>query len=303
MVRIWSVLADAALAWLVWEGLRDRASERTRLVAAGLVALGPVFITVSGYSAQIDSVAILPAVAALLAWERCEPGRRAWVAGALIGVAAAIKTVPLVMVLALAPSARSSKELVTLAGCAVAVPLIAIAPFLAADYSAVMHVRHYAGSPGMGGLSLALQPDLAQRWLTRFVAPDGLDDWLFVKHAGTYYALTMVAFAIYAWRFRPGPRTAATILWLVVLAFASGFFFQYLVWGLPFFLLAGYVLQTALLQLVVTVPMLIYYLAPWQQTSIVYVYVPFMLLCWAGWVAGAAVLARRAATRRQAAIA
>ena len=77
------VVIGAALTWLVWRGLEARVSERRRLFLAGVVAFGPVFITISGYAAQIDSVAILPAVAALLIWER-RGQERAWVAGALI---------------------------------------------------------------------------------------------------------------------------------------------------------------------------------------------------------------------------
>lgn len=300
VVRLWGVAANGALAWLVWRGLRDRVGERTRLAAAALIALGPVFVVVAGYSAQIDGVAILPAVAAMLVWEREEHRatiRRAVIAGLLIGVGAAIKTVPLVMVLALAPSARSRRELATLVGCAVAVPLLAMAPFLAADWSATTHIVHYQGSPGMGGLSLALQPDVAQRWLTRLVPFNGVERWLMLEHAGAWNALTVAAFALYAWVRRPAPRVAAAVLWLVVLAFDSGFFFQYLVWGMPFFLLAGYVRATALLELVIAVPMLIFYVPAGHRPSLVYVYVPLMLLCWAGWVAGAFWLASRGGTR------
>jgi hypothetical protein len=93
-------------------------------------------------------------------------------------------------------------------------------------------------------------------------------------------------------------------VWLIVLAFGSGFFFQYLVWALPFLLLAGYVTAAAALQAVVTVPMVIYYAGPWHHRAIVYVYVPFMLVVWVAWVALAVVLARRTGTPwRRAAVA
>ncbi len=292
VVRGPSIVADAVLTWLVWKGLAGRVAERTRLLAAGAVALGPVFITISGYAAQIDSVAILPAVAALLVFERVEGPRRAWIAGALVGLAASVKTVPLVMIFALAPSARSLREVAILLGSAVAVLFLSVVPFLIADEHGLMLIRHYAGSPGMGGLSLVLQPDLAARWLNRWVVATPIEQSLFINHAGAYNALVVAAYAVYAWRWRPAPRLAAALLWLVVVALGSGFFFQYLVWGLPFFLLAGFVRATIVLQLVITVPMLIYFLGPWHDYSIVYVYVPFMILVWLGWVVGAAVLAR-----------
>jgi Glycosyltransferase family 87 len=296
LVRVPAILADAALVWLIYEGLAGRASERIRLVAAALVAGSPVLIAVSSYSAQIDSVAILPAVAALIAWERVGPRHRALVAGLLIGLAGAIKTVPFIFVLALLPDSRSLKEAGVLLAAAVAVPLVALAPFLVADASGVQTIRHYAGSPGQGGLSLVLQPDLAQRWLTRIVPPSGLEDWLFVKHAGVYNALVVAGYAVFAWRRRPNPRVAAALLWLVVLAFGSGFFFQYLVWGIPFFLLAGYVTATAVMQAIVTIPMLIYYVSSWHTSGAVYVYVAVMLAVWAAWVIGGAAVARRTVT-------
>jgi hypothetical protein len=294
LVRIPAILADGALTWLVWTGL-GHAPRRTRIAAAALVAASPILVTIASYSAQIDSVAILPAVAALLVWERAAVDRRAWIAGLLVGVAAAIKTVPVVMVLALLPSVRSRREAAVLIGCAVAVPLLTVLPFLIADSSGVDGVRHYAGSPGLGGMSLVLQPDLAKRWLTQWVNPTSLTRWLFIDHAGPYNALVIAAFGLYAWRFRPSPRMAAALLWLVVLAFGSGFFFQYLVWGIPFFLLAGFVGATGLLQIVVTIPMLLYYLGPWHagDTAVVDAYVPLMLVVWAMWCAGIGALGRR----------
>lgn len=294
VVRAPSILADAAIACLVWIGLRD-ATRGLRLAAVALVAASPVFVTISSYSAQIDSVAILPAVGALLVWERAAADRRAWIAGLLIGTAAAIKTVPIVMVLALLPSVRSRREAAVLVGCAVAVPLVTVFPFLIADPSGVAGLRRYAGSPGLGGLSLVLQPDLAQRWLTHWVNPTALTRWLFVDHAGPYNALTMTAFGVWALRFRPSPRIAAALLWLAVLVLGSGFFFQYLVWGLPFFLLAGFVRATALLQALLTAPMILYYLGPWHpgDSGVVDVYVPMMLLIWVTWVLATLLLARR----------
>src|SRR5207302_10782054 len=104
------IAADAAIAWLVQAGLgRAGASDRTRLSACALVALGPAFALISGMHGQIDSVAILPAVLALVVWER-GGSRRALAAGLLIGRAASIKTAPGLMVLALLPSVRSRRE-------------------------------------------------------------------------------------------------------------------------------------------------------------------------------------------------
>lgn len=292
LIRLPAILADAALAWLVWWGCARRGSEREGLIAAGLVALGPVFVAIAGYATQIDSVAILPAVGALLVWEREGARHRAVAAGVLIGVAAAIKTVPLVMLLALLPSARSLREGATLVLAAAAVLVVVLAPFLLADPHGVLGIRRYTGAPGLGGLSLVLQPGLAQLWLIHPVALSGLESWLFVHHPSLLNAGLLLCAGGYLAVYRPPPRHAAAVLWLLVLAFGSGFFFQYLVWLLPFLLLAGRWRAAAALQLAVTPAMLLFYVTAWRSESIVPVYVGIMLAVWAAWVGGAALLAR-----------
>jgi hypothetical protein len=144
-------------------------------------------------------------------------------------------------------------------------------------------------------LSLVVQPDLAQSWLTRVVPYSSATRWMFMDHSGLVNGVAIGAFAVYAFRYRPEERRASALLWLIVLAFTSGFFFQYVIWGLPFFLLAGAIRATALMQAALLTPMLLFYLGPWHSDAIVYVYVALMLAIWAGWVATAATLARRAA--------
>jgi len=56
--------------------------------------------------------------------------------------------------------------MVTLVVAAVAVPAILLAPFFLADPSGASAVFDYSGAPGLGGLSLVLQPDLPADWLT-----------------------------------------------------------------------------------------------------------------------------------------
>lgn len=128
-----SIAGDAGLILaLVWGVGRLGGSPRLRLACAALVALGPIFVIVSGYHGQLDPVAILPALLAVVIWQLEGPGR-GWQAGLLIGLGAAIKTVPFFMVLALLPTARSRREAAMTVTCALAVPLLSILPFLAAD--------------------------------------------------------------------------------------------------------------------------------------------------------------------------
>lgn len=300
-IQLAPIAADAALAWLVaWYLAARSLPRRTWLAAGGLIALGPSFIVISGYAVQIDSVAVLPAVGALILWERTEHSDRAWKAGLLLGVAASIKTVPGLVVLALLPTAQSWREAGALVGCAVAVPLALLAPFAVADLDGVRAMLHYNGAPGLGGLTLALQPHLAETWLRVPTDFSAINHWIFEHQRwvnGSVLALT-AAFLV---RFRVAAPLAAVLLWLVVWAFGTGFFFQYLVWGLPFLLIAGYLRSAAALQLVTIVPAVVFYAGPWKADAIVVAFVTVMLAVWLAWLAALVLLARDAARRRPAA--
>jgi hypothetical protein len=292
LLQLAPIAADAAIAWLVADILAARgASERTCLVGAGLVALGPSFILISGYHDQIDSVAILPAVAALAGWERAGPDR-AWQAGLLVGAGAAIKTVPILMLVALLPTLRDRREAVLLVGCALAVPLVLLAPFIVADADGVRTMLGYKGAPGAGGLTLAVQPELAKSWLTEIVPYNAVNEWI-VDNGGVLNAAVVAVVGIFLLRFRVGALQGACVLWLALWAFGSGFFVQYLVWGLPFLLAAGYLRSAAALQVVMIVPAVLFYSGPWEDQGVVVLYAAVMLVVWAAWVTGLALIARR----------
>ena len=281
-IRLLPIAADLVLAWLVQDLLRVRgASERTRLTAAGLVALGPIFIGVSAHNAQLDPVAILPAVAALWVWISGGP-RRALYAGMLIGAGAAMKTVPGLMVLALLPSARDRREALTLLAGAVVLPALVFAPFVLATPSEALRVFSYHGVPGFGGISLLAQPSVATNALagTPVVPSDLL---LFLRDHGhqLFLAPALLGLAALFWRRRPEPLTAAVLLWLTVWVFGGNFFLQYLVWGLPFLLAAGHLRAAAAIQLGLLVPLLLTYTAPVPETWAVLGYTVPMIAAWA----------------------
>lgn len=294
LVQVLPILCDVGLAiaifiFLGWRGM----AARTRLAGAALILLGPSFVVISGYSGQIDSVAILPAVLALMAFERLEPDRRAAVAGLLIGIGIAIKWVPAFALLALLPACRSPWEGARMVGAAALIPLLVLAPFALADLEGVRTTLGYSGAPGLGGLGLVVQPGLIEAWLTQkevlmFTAPS---QFLY-DHTSQITLLGLAGAGAFLLRYRPAPVDAAVLVWLTVYAIAPNFFFQYLVWGLPFFLLAGMIRYVAILQLVVLAPTLIAYLAP-HSPDVAYVYVPIMILVWVGWVVALFLTGRR----------
>jgi hypothetical protein len=297
-IQLAPIAADAALAWLVaWYVAARDLPRRVWLAAGGLIALGPSFVVISGYAVQIDSVAVLPAVAALIVWERSDGADRAWKAGLLLGLAASIKTVPALVVLALLPTARGWREAGALVACAVAVPLVLLAPFAVADLDGVREMLRYNGAPGLGGLTLALQPDLAETWLRVPTGFNSINDWIF-DHQRWVNGAVIGLTAAFLLRFRVAAPLAAVVLWLAVWALGTGFFFQYLVWGLPFMLMAGYIRSAAALQLVTIVPAILFYAGPWKADSIVVAFVIVMLAVWLAWLAALVLLARDGARGR-----
>ena len=268
------------------------------LSAAALVALGPPFAVISGYHGQTDAIAILPAVVAVIVWELA-PRRRALAAGLLIGAGAAIKTVPGLMVLALLPTARDRREAIVLVGTAVAIPAILLAPFAIADLDGVSKILDYNGAPGLGGLSLVLQPNLAADWLTGVqLQPSDLSSWLVDRH-GLPSLISIGAAALFLLRYRPSALDGAVFVWLVVYAFSPNLFLQYAIWGLPFLLLAGYVRTVLLVELGLVVPFVITYATVWESRSIAAVYSPMMIALWAASVVGVFVLGRRIVAGRR----
>ncbi len=296
LAKLGPTLADVGLALAVYVYLAWRpAAERVCLAGAALVMLGPSFIAVSGYHGQIDSVAILPAVLGLMAWERRPKTRRAIEAGLLIGVGAAVKTTPLLLVVALLGSARSWRERAELTGAAIVVPALCLAPLWIAGID-LGRVTGYTGVPGWGGLSLAIDPGLGWDSINGLgiSRPSGVSATM--QDAARWITLGVCGcVAGFVLRYRPAPIDAAVLLWLAVYAFSPNFFLDYILWGLPFFIMAGYLTQVAVLQLALLVPTVAYYVAllPTKAAILPIAYVPAMIGLWVFWVVATFVVAAR----------
>jgi hypothetical protein len=164
------------------------------------------------------------------------------------------------------------------------VPALALAPFAIADPDGVWSLRHYSGAPGLGGISLLLQPDLAGKWLEDVLRTlSGPSQELF-EHGSLLSGLALLVVGALLLRFRAPPRTAAVLVWLTVWVFGAGFFFQYLVWGLPFIVLRGWIREAVALQAAVLVPLLLFYMRPWDGDWPQFVYVPLMVAVWVAMV-------------------
>jgi hypothetical protein len=296
VIQLPAVAADVAIAGMVaWILSRRGAAPRTALAGAALIALSPVFIADSSYHGQIDSVATLPALAGVWLWIR--PDRNALAAALLLGLAAAIKTPLALAAIALLPTARSWREAATLVGASAAVPLLTLAPFLAADAHASVRALTYEGLVGLGGLAVVLQPSLPNGWLgpgfhlkaSRFA---GATQWL---EAGVVAAVLAIGM-----RARDRPLELVCLMFLAVFSFTLPWSYTYLVWGIPFLIVAGrWRVVTAMTALSLPV-VLILYTAP-HGDALVFVYTALVIALWLVTAGGALVVARdlvRAPRRR-----
>jgi hypothetical protein len=298
VVQLLPILADLALAGAVYVYLGRRgAGASSRVAGFALVMVGPVFIAISGYHGQIDSVAILPGVLALMVWERKPRPRRAVQSGLLIGLGAAIKTVPMLLIVPLMASARSLSEAAKLVVAAVAVLVVTCLPFYLAEPSGFEVALRYHGVAGRGGLTLLADPVYAaDRRVSVEVAftgePNGVASWL-TDNSGPITVIVLLALLVLLLRYRPEPIIGIVLLWLSVFVFSPNFLSQYLVWALPFFIMAGYLRETAALQVAMVPALALTYLNSSSMTQeLAAVYVAIMVCLWAFWVAALFIVLR-----------
>lgn len=298
VVALPAIAADAVLALLVARALAARgATERAAVGAAALVAFGPIFALTSGFHGQIDALAILPAVVAVERWSH-GGGRRALLAGALLGVAASIKTPAGLVLLALLPTARGRREACVLAASAAAVAGAALGPFVVVSPRAVLHALDFAGVPGEGGLSLVVQPSLSHLFVGSAIGVHASRATLFLHHHGVVLlAPLLLAVTVLACRVRMAPSRAAVLLFLTLLVFGAGFAPRYAVWLLPFLLLDGRLRAALALQLALLGPALAVYAGPLRSDALLTAYVAVGIAIWAAlalwWSRSLAAVAHR----------
>jgi hypothetical protein len=89
------------------------------------------------------------------------------------------------------------------------------------------------------------------------------------------------------------------LLWLAVFAFSPNFLLQYLVWALPFFIMAGYLRETAALQIAILPVLVITYVSANAMTEFLAgAYVAMMICLWIFWLVALVTVVRRVMHRR-----
>jgi hypothetical protein len=177
-------------------------------------------------------------------------------------VGAAVKTVPLFTVFALLPTVRDRREAAVLVVTAVAVPVGALAPWLVMDPGGTAHaLTQNHGVPGFAGLSAFLEPALTRYWSAFDAAPPPIAPAIqtVTDAQNLIVGAAVLAVAAVCRLRRTRALDALVLVWLTVLAVNPNFAYQYVVWTLPFLLLAGRLRAAAGLQLVLLVPTLLLY--------------------------------------------
>jgi hypothetical protein len=239
-IRLVIVAADVLACFAIWWAARRAEGPVRGRWAAGIYALSPIAILISGHHGQFDAMPTLFSV--LAAGFMLGPTPRPWASGLLLGLAMSLKPFPalLVPVFMRAPGLTLRARLL-IGALAGAVVLGVTLPFLLADARAVL--QQVAGYPGLndqgiGGLLRSL-------WLYRahnvhLPGQFGLD----LTATTRWTALALMGLAVVVlWR-HPIARVGAAV-YLAFLSAFGGVSTQYLIWPLAWLLVSDVPLRWA----------------------------------------------------------
>jgi hypothetical protein len=286
--RLPVIAADLATAWIVARWLADRGERPRRCIAgAALIALNPLSVVIAGYHGQLDQVSTFLAVAGLWSWTRLPVSRRGYVAGALIGLAAAVKPAPAVVIVSLLVVCTGLREAARLLLPFVAVLLGSLAPWLIASWTATTTVLRYQGLPGIGGLSIVVQPRSATLWLSGAVPHANAALTFLERHVDTITLIALaVATLVVAVR-RPSPETGGLMMLLPLYAVGVNLSVHYTVWMLPLLILVAPRIAAAVATALLIPGIFVYWpfmrgelastASPWSPALVESLYIPVVL--------------------------
>jgi hypothetical protein len=236
-IKLPAVAADVALTGLIYRAINSGPAVSNRrgrpwaAYVALLFALNPVSVLVTAYHGQFEAVTLLILA---LAWRQWEMGRRLSSAAAL-GLAILNKTWPVVFLPVVFIRLREWRERILYALVALGIPVVFVVLYLilfSADPTPVLRrALTHRGVPGYWGLGAVLNP-AAVVWPGLAAVVDilfALRNWLL---------LAAVLLALW-WTRRQSALDAFLTLLLAMFVVTVGFGIQWLVWPVPFALLAG----------------------------------------------------------------
>jgi hypothetical protein len=230
-MKLPAMLADVALTGLIYRAVAyDRGREWAAYLAL-LYALNPVSLLVTSYHGQFEAVTLLLLVAAWWLYER----RRVGASGAALGLAILNKTWPVLFLPVVVLRLPSWRARIGYSALALAVPALAVVAYLLAfdaDPAPMLgRALTHRGNAGYWGPSAVVFPTAAV-WPGLQPLVDGL---LLVRN----WLLLAAALLALWWTQRQSALDAFLTLLLAVFAVTVGIGIQWLVWLVPFALLAG----------------------------------------------------------------
>ena len=230
-IKLPALLADVALTGLIYRAVAGTRGRSWAAYLALLYALNPVSLLVTAYHGQFESVTLLLLALVWYLWER---QRRGGAAGAF-GFAILNKTWPVVLFPVFFIRLRDWRERSLFSLVALGIPVLFVAGYLVAfdadPAPMLQRALTHRGVAGYWGPGAVLSPAAAvwpalQAWVDGLVAArNGL--------------LLAAALAALWWTRRQPALDALLTTLLAVFAVTVGFGIQWLVWLVPFALLAG----------------------------------------------------------------
>jgi Gpi18-like mannosyltransferase len=255
-VRWPNIMADLGITVLIYRSLlRLGRGESEAFWFAFIWAVHPVSIYTSVIHGQFDSVAVF---FSLLSWHLARFWRGwtgAALGGAALGIAILDKTWPVILLPALVVAAPELRRRLVFSATALVVPLVAIGIYQGI-FGTTMHlielkVVNYGAVPDRYGFTYAFAHYL------QGVVPD---HWLpyFREHGRDIFLVSVVIVASVVVP-RRDTLTSCVALLATFLVFANGWGSQYLVWIVPFAIMARQRVALAAYSAVATAALLVYY--------------------------------------------
>ncbi len=230
-IKLPAILADVAIAGLLYRLVAERRGRDWAAYVALLYALNPVSLLVSAYHGQFEAVTLLLLVVAWALWERPRVGASA----AALGLAILNKTWPVVLLPVFFIRLANWRARILHALVALGIPALAVGVYLlvyrADPMTMLGRALTHRGVAGYWGPSAVVFP-LATAWPVLQPLADAL---LALRNPLLLVAILLVLW----WTRRQTALDALLTVQLAVFAVTVGFGIQWLVWPVPFALLAG----------------------------------------------------------------
>lgn len=261
-LKIYTILADVGLALALYSTSRRLDKSVLESMSIGLLyALNPVTVVVTAYHGQLASIPMFFSLLAWCVWQLANSRHRDFLAGALLGIAISIQSWPAVFALAFLRDASNNRKRIRFLLAVALLPIVLSLPYplsrgIPLDAFTVRLLRSnllHKGDFGMWGGTWILQG------LARLSVPfsaalyDLAFDW------GNFILLGLVLLFFFFIFPKTNLITSLFNIVLLFYAFTAGWGIQWMVWIVPFLILAKGPRRTLLYSIVATVAYLAWY--------------------------------------------